>query len=105
MIFIENNTNSVTIPKHQTVLGAEFILKLFHQLTGQEFVFDGLENTSSHSKLYVFEEDFSGLLDGTYNYYLYTDDELIENGLLVYGDFISEIKEYEKNNITKAYEG
>lgn len=105
MIWIKNNDDLVTIPKHQIALGTEFELRLFHQLTGQEFVFDGLENTSSHSKLYVFEEDFSGLLDGTYNYYLYTDDELIENGLLVYGDFINETKEYEKNNITKAYEG
>lgn len=105
MIWIKNNDDSITIPKHEIVLGAEFILKLFHQLTGQEFVFDELENISTHSKLYVFEEDFSDLLDGTYNYYLYTDDELIENGLLVYGDFVSEVNQYEKNNKTVSYEG
>jgi hypothetical protein len=55
--------------------------------------------------LYSFEEDFSGLLDGTYNYYLYEDDELIEEGLLVYGDFVSPVSEYEKNNKTVSYEG
>ena len=86
-------------------MGTEFELRLFHQLTGQEFVFDGLENISTQGKLYVFEEDFSNLIDGTYNYYLYEDDELIEDGLLVFGDFVSPVNEYEKNNKTVSYEG
>ena len=105
MIWIKNNTDSVTIPKHEIALGAEFTLKLVHQLTQQEFLFDELENISTQGKLYVFEEDFTNLIEGTYNYYLYSENELIEEGLLVYGDFVSPVSEYQKNTITKAYEG
>jgi hypothetical protein len=42
---------------------------------------------------------------GTYDYYVYGENELIEEGLLVYGDFESENTQYEKNNTTISYNG
>lgn len=105
MIFINENSLGIVIPKHQQVIQDTFRLELIHQTTKQKFLFNELINTSEQGKLYLFEEDFSQLIDGTYNYYLYTDDELIEEGLLVYGDFENDVKEYQKNNTTIVYEG
>lgn len=105
MIFINEHSLGIVIPKHQQVIQDTFRLELVHQLTKQKFVFDNLINYSEQGKLYLFESDFSQLIDGTYSYYVYGENELIEEGLLVYGDFESEVKEYQKNTKTKAYEG
>jgi alanine-alpha-ketoisovalerate/valine-pyruvate aminotransferase len=105
MIFINTNSLGIIIPKHIPTIQDTFRLELVHQLTHQKFVFDNLTNASEQGKLYLFESDFSQLLDGTYNYYLYSEDELLEDGLLVFGDFESEVEEYQKNITTKAYEG
>lgn len=105
MIFIDGNSLGILIPKHISTIQDIFKLELVHQLTHQKFEFDNLTNTSEQGKLYLFESDFSQLIDGTYGYYLYTDDELIEEGLLVYGDFENEVVEYKKSNTITAYEG
>lgn len=105
MIFINENSLGVVIPKHQMVIQDIFRLELVHQATKQKFVFDNLTNYSEQGRLYLFQSDFSQLIDGTYNYYVYGENELIEEGLLVYGDFESEVKEYQKNNTTISYEG
>lgn len=105
MIFINENSLGVVIPKHQMVIQDIFRLELVHQTTKQKFVFDNLTNYSEQGKLYLFQSDFSGLIVGTYNYYVYGENELIEEGLLVYGDFESENTQYEKNNTTISYNG
>lgn len=105
MIFINNNSLGIVIPKHQMVIQDIFRLELVHQTTKQKFIFDNLTNMSEMGKLYLFQSDFSQLIEGTYNYYVYGEQEIIEEGLLVYGDFESEVKEYEKNNTTISYEG
>lgn len=105
MIFINEHSLGIVIPKHQQVIQDEFRLELVHQTTKQKFVFDNLINMSEMGKLYLFQSDFSQLIEGTYNYYVYRENELIEEGLLVYGDFESEVKEYEKENKTISYNG
>lgn len=105
MIFINENSLGIVIPKHTSTIQDAFRLELVHQMTKQKFVFDNLTNYSEQGKLYLFQSDFSQLIDGTYSYYLYVEDELVEEGLLVYGDFESEVEEYQRNNTTKAYEG
>ena len=105
MIWINENSLGIVIPKHTPTIQDAFRLELVHQMTKQKFVFDNLINYSEQGKLYLFESDFSQLIDGTYNYYLYVEDELVEEGLLVFGDFVSPVSEYQKNTITKAYEG
>ena len=105
MIFINEHSLSIVIPKHTSIISGKFKLELVHQSTQTKFEFCDLGDLSEKSKLYLFQLDFSNLLDGTYNYYLYADDELIEEGLLVFGDFESEVKEYQKNNSMISYNG
>lgn len=105
MIFINNNSLGIVIPKHQMVIQDIFRLELVHQTTKQKFVFDNLTNMSEMGKLYLFQSDFSNLIEGTYNYYVYGEQEIIEEGLLVYGDFESENTQYEKENKTISYNG
>ena len=105
MIFINNNSLGIVIPKHIPTTQDTFKLELVHQTTKQKFEFDNLTNYSEQGKLYLFQSNFSQLIDGTYNYYVYGEDELIEEGLLVYGDFNSENTQYQKNNTTISYEG
>ena len=104
MIWINENSLGIVIPKHQQVIQDTFRLELVHQMTKQKFVFDNLTNYSEQGKLYLFESDFSQLIDGTYSYYLYVEDELVEEGLLVFGDFENEVIDYKKNNTTISYE-
>ena len=104
MIWINENSLGIVIPKHQQVIQDAFRLELVHQMTKQKFVFDNLINYSEQGKLYLFESDFSQLIDGTYNYYVYGENELIEEGLLVFGGFENEVIDYKKNNTTISYE-
>lgn len=46
MIFINENSLGVVIPKHQMVIQDIFRLELVHQATKQKFVFDNLTNYS-----------------------------------------------------------
>ena len=46
MIFINENSLGVVIPKHQMVIQDAFRLELVHQMTKQKFVFDNLTNYS-----------------------------------------------------------
>ena len=105
MIFINKHSLGVVIPIHQSTVQDIFRLELVHQTTQQKFVFDNLENTSEQRRLYLFQSDFSQLIDGTYNYFLYDENAIVEEGLLVFGDWEMNNTEYEKDNKTVAYNG
>lgn len=104
MIYIDFNTKSIEIPKHLFIEGAnseQFTLKLENNLTHQITEYHSLTNISMSNRMYEFETTFN-LVVGEYTYSLLIDNEVVEQGLLVFGDYKKETKAYEaKSNIVQ----
>lgn len=105
MIYVDIDTERVAISRHSYTNLNEYRLILKNNLTGNETVFNGLVDMREFERLYVFEIDMSGLVDGEYNYYLYGNDEVLETGLLQYGNYKKEVISYENNTNIKEYRG
>lgn len=99
MIWIDNSTTIIEIPKHSSVEGLRYDLQLVNVITKKEYTFPADVSVSDSALLYKFHVDSVDLDDeGEYEYYLYTyvvveGEEiktLIESGLLVYGDYVRE---------------
>lgn len=90
MIFIAKANNSIWVPRHTNHTGP-MKLTLKHNLTGTEYVFNGLTNVSNNPQFWVFYGvDFKNLQSGEYNYNL-SD---IETGLLMVASKPDEPKSY-----------
>lgn len=103
MIYIQNDTNSIQIPKHQNTISTEFDLAIFGKMKSNTEYFEKLKNDSDLDLLYEFNNlNFSRLADGEYVYFLYglpsseTDSmQLLETGLLQKGEYKNTNKQYE----------
>ena len=105
MIYIDFNTKSIEIPKHLFIEGAnseQFTLKLENNLTHQITEYRSLTNVSKSNRMYEFETDFN-LVIGEYTYSLIIDDGVVEQGLLVFGDYKKETKAYTAKSNTIQY--
>lgn len=90
MIFIAKANYSIWVSRHTNYTGP-MKLTLKHNLTGTEYVFDGLTNVSNNPQYWVFYGvDFNNLQSGEYNYNL-SD---IETGLLMVPSKPDEPKSY-----------
>lgn len=96
MIWINNNSDSIQIPKHTETNGETYNLKLINDTTKKEYVFDHLYDRSDSALLYEFEFTPPALMDeGQYSYYLNgvisTEsgdvENLTESGLLIFGNY------------------
>jgi hypothetical protein len=120
MIYIENNTNSIEIPKHYsghiTPAGGSYLLKLHNVSTNSDHVISIGRYKDQYDLIYKFENlNFSGLVTGEYEYSL-TDTtglDVFESGILQVGNYKNNNKQYGKTGYEspvtringKAYEG
>lgn len=102
MIYINSDSKSIQIPKHIYYEGNELMtMKLENNLTHQITEYHSLTNISMSNRMYEFETTFN-LVVGEYTYSLLIDNEVVEQGLLVFGDYKKETKAYEaKSNIVQ----
>ena len=114
MIYIQNDANSIQIPKHIDTNSIKFDLALFNKMKFKTEYFDELINTCELDLIYRFEGlDFSRLDEGEYVYFLYgkplTESdkmEMLETGLLQIGEYKNTNKQYEtKQEGIQVYNG
>lgn len=74
------------------------ILKLINTLTHKEHIFNVEDELTSNIYFnFQFELD-DDMVEGEYNYYVYDGDNILAQGLLRYGDYITENKAYNEPN-------
>lgn len=112
MIYWKYNDKYIEIPKHyQGITEDAYELELRNNVTNTKFAMTGLVDESDTEALYKFRVTSTNLAEGEYTYRLYNwytdyDKELVEFGLLTFGDYVpenkdkytfyKEIKQYEK---------
>lgn len=114
MIYIENNTKSIQIPRHYTkVMGGEFLFNLYHLTTCSTYSFNVVDN-KEFDLIYEFHNlDFNNLPSGEFEFTLSTLDGLVvlESGVLQIGEYKNTNKQYGKKQNSgnavrgKTYEG
>ena len=99
MIWIDDSSLYIEIPRHSDALGTRYKIKFINVLTKQEYVLEVGESESDSALLYRFRIDNLALGDECeYEYYLSMlgDVEgeqvamLIESGLMAYGNYVRE---------------
>lgn len=96
MIWIDNNTTILEIPKHTSYEGERYGIKLINVLTSNEYDFVVEMSASDSALLYKFQVgEMPSMDEGEYEYQLYAFNTiegqevrtLIESGLLIFGDY------------------
>lgn len=110
MIYLDSNTNLIEIPKHQNVFELEFGLQLINTVSNDVFEFPNLTDKADSELLYHFEispELMTSLIDGEYVYKVITKStgEVVEIGLVQFGDYDKSIEQHEKSNKIVQYDG
>lgn len=106
MIFLNEQSQTIKIPRHERTSGGYYALNVTRNLTGEVREFDALDNTSETALFYEFAVDNWLSAYGEYTYELSEDTgKVLEIGIIRYGDFTGEISEYNGNEETnKVYE-
>lgn len=96
MIYINENTNVVQIPK--VALPALANLRFTHQLTGRTIVLENPEDLAPNNAYYAIDltDHISEFLTGQYDYVITgPNDEILASGIAQFGEYVPEIKTYE----------
>ena len=107
MVYINDTSGTINIPKHTYVDASTFTLKLSNISGTIILVADG-SDISTNTLYYKFAlGNLNNLNVGEYTYTLYDDSEdMIETGLLTYGNYTREvIVNNTFNNERKQYNG
>ena len=106
MIYINENTNVVQIPK--VALSAQANLRFTHQLTGRTITIENPVDLEPNNAYYAIDltDHISEFLTGQYDYVITgVTGEILASGIAQFGDFIPEIKTYETpESEIKTYE-
>ena len=106
MIYINENTNVVQIPKVAT--SAQANLRFTHQLTGRTIVLENPEDLTPNNAYYAIDltDYISEFLTGQYDYVITgVTGEILASGIAQFGEFTPEIKTYETpESEIKTYE-
>lgn len=88
MVYINNNSGTITIPKH-TITTGTYTLILSSNLSDEVVLVEDGGDISTNSLYYKFALDNLSFLNvGEYTYKLYdVDNNVIETGLLTFGNF------------------
>ena len=88
MIYINENSGTINIPKHTSNNYSEFTLKLYSNISDEVILVEDGANISTNSLYYKLTLDsLDGLNIGEYTYKLISDDVVLETGLLVFGNY------------------
>lgn len=98
MIYIENNTILIQIPKHSNPpLTNSYTLNLYNAATQTATKYEDIKDEGDLDLIYQFGNlDFSNLSNGEYEYSLRdSENNLLETGILQVGNYKKEHKQYE----------
>lgn len=105
MIYINSNTNLVQIPKH-IHYEAEDLQSIWFQLennvTHEIYTYPNLTNKALKTNFYEFELEVDVPV-GEYKYLIMIDGDIIEKGLLVFGDYKKDVNAYKSNTDVIQY--
>ena len=88
MIYINETSGTISIPRHNTIGYGSYTLRLSSHLSKDVVLVENSGNISTNSLYYKFTlGDLSNLNVGEYTYNLWNGSEIIETGLLVFGNF------------------
>ena len=88
MIYINETSGTISIPRHNTVGDGVYTLRLSSHLSNDVVLVENSGNISTNNLYYKFTlGDLSNLNVGEYTYKLLNGSEIIETGLLVFGNF------------------
>lgn len=93
MIYIKENSGSINIPKHTHSSGI-YKLLLSSNVTNEIVLVDNENNISTNDLYYKFSINPEGIEPGEYTYKLYSDDVVVEVGLLTFGTYNRSKVEY-----------
>lgn len=111
MIWINNSTTIIKIPRHSSLSGIGCKIKLINNITKKEYILDTHYTDSDSIFMYEFQVDLPDMDDGEYIYELYDEEDgsltVIESGLLIYGDYQrGEVSEFQpESNTIVQYNG
>lgn len=110
MIWINNSTEIIEIPRHSDAEDTRYEIKLINVITKKEYTIEVGMSISDSALLYKFHVDNLPSMDeGEYEYYLSVfvtiegliEKRLIESGLLIYGDYVrSTVPEFQPESNT-----
>ena len=110
MIWINNSTELIEIPRHSDAEGSRYEIKLINVITKKEYAVEVGTSVSDSALLYKFPTtDFPSMDEGEYEYFLsvyvtvegLVEKRLIESGLLIYGDYQRDnVPEYQPESNT-----
>lgn len=88
MVYINNQSGTITIPKHKEEFSNDYTMVLTSNMSNDvTIVKDGI-NISTNNLYYKFALGNNDNLNvGEYTYTLYGDSVILEQGLLMYGNF------------------
>lgn len=88
MIYINETSGTITIPRHNFKGDGSYTLRLSSHLSNDVVLIENGGNISTNNLYYKFTlGDLSNLNVGEYTYKLWSNSEIIETGLLVFGNF------------------
>lgn len=88
MIYINENSGTITIPRHTIKGDGSYTLIISSHLSNEVVLVENCGNISTNDLYYKFPlGDLTNLNVGEYTYKLVSDSEVIETGLLVFGNF------------------
>ena len=88
MIYINETSGTISIPRHNPIGDGSYTLSLSSHLSNDVVLVENSGNISTNSLYYKFTlGDLSNLNVGEYTYKLWNGSEIIETGLLVFGNF------------------
>ena len=104
MVYINETSGSITIPRHTFTSGNGYDLVLTSNLSNEVVLVEKGNNISTNSLYYKFGVDsqkISLLNEGEYTYKLYSDDVVLEFGLLTFGNYQREVLVNNTFNLNK----
>ena len=105
MIYLEENTTQISIPKTKSMLYSNFLLTFSNSLTKKSTTYQ-VVNVSVSLFYYTFNVSISLSDSGEYEYTLFPDEigmDYCESGLAVWGNYERTTVQHDKTNEKKQY--
>lgn len=101
MIYINETSGSINIPRHTFSEGI-YKLILTSNVSNEIVLVENGENISTNDLYYKFAINIEGLNPGEYTYKLYSDEVVVEIGLITFGNYNISKVVYESFNPFKV---
>lgn len=88
MVYINENSGTVSIPRHTYNTTSGYTLVVMSNVSNTVTLVENEDNISTNSLYYKFPlSNLDNLNVGEYTYKLYCEEDILESGLLMFGNF------------------